>query len=460
MRLIALLMLAQLTLNCSSATGRWYLMGRDPDLDEQFGPRSRVEKKYYELDFRSDGTLLGAPMIHSNCYKLRESGVDFYWRLDRNNSMLRAMQSPSQSDESFGRNELYQDYHSIELTCEPGDLLAGMHNSLFLLCKNKLESGNKKCALIGGAGGAGIAALPVWLSRDSKFFEHMGGSPKYSSFSVSGKVVRKGHDLFHFCADGSLKRETTSVRAELDGLHTDIKSQILGKWKESDGIIEMQYEFELQTQPAGAANINRKITEDWRKSFASGEVIDLGIVAKDCEASEFTIASGAVAKKYAEQASSAPNTDADKDLLTAVCKGNMVLVVQALDKGANVNAIESGKDSKEQWTPLSIAVQKNNEKLVKYLIDSGADVDHIVGEDGSSLLMRAATTGRDGSSIKVMTWLLYGGAKKHTSGAKKNMQNRAGKTALDLAEMSRRSQNARFLRNNGGLREVEINLKK
>ncbi len=83
-------------------------------------------------------------------------------------------------------------------------------------------------------------------------------------------------------------------------------------------------------------------------------------------------------------------------------KQEKVSLISALEAHANVKRmqefIDSGSDVNEcekgGWTPLMIAVPRNDLDIVKLLIDKGADVN-ARNEEGQTPLMRATSNNAD-----------------------------------------------------------------
>lgn len=60
-------------------------------------------------------------------------------------------------------------------------------------------------------------------------------------------------------------------------------------------------------------------------------------------------------------------------IVDAVAKDDPQSVAQLLEQGHKIDAF--GKDS---WTPLTLAVEKDNAGMVRYLLEMGADPNRIV----------------------------------------------------------------------------------
>lgn len=110
------------------------------------------------------------------------------------------------------------------------------------------------------------------------------------------------------------------------------------------------------------------------------------------------------------------------------CKnGNLEMTAFLLDRGAQVNAVNSGG-----WTPL-IAASSKDADIVRLLLAKGAHVDQRDGY-GYTSLMYAAKNG----NVEVIQVLL-------NAGAKTNLRAPGGETAADLAKKSRSEEAVRML---------------
>lgn len=114
--------------------------------------------------------------------------------------------------------------------------------------------------------------------------------------------------------------------------------------------------------------------------------------------------------------------------------GNHAVMRILLNYGANIdNTREKGPTS--GYTPLMAATRNNQIKLVRFLLDHGANINHIA-EDGNTPLMIAADEG----NLKMVELFIEHGAKTEFS-------NNDGKTALDIAKAKSYSQLVSFLKN-------------
>ncbi|XP_014937015.2 ankyrin repeat and EF-hand domain-containing protein 1 isoform X2 [Acinonyx jubatus] len=104
-------------------------------------------------------------------------------------------------------------------------------------------------------------------------------------------------------------------------------------------------------------------------------------------------------------------------LMTACASGNMDAVKFLLEKGANVNATDNFL-----WTPLHFACHTGQQDIVELLVKSGAGID-AVSINNTTPLTRAIESCR----LDTVKYLL-------DIGAKFQLENRKGHTAMDIAK--------------------------
>jgi ankyrin repeat protein len=107
-----------------------------------------------------------------------------------------------------------------------------------------------------------------------------------------------------------------------------------------------------------------------------------------------------------------------RPMYAAVRNGDFDVVRTLLDLGASVNG-----DPAATWSPLESAVHNNRVALARLFIERGADVNTI-GKAGYTPLLLAASI--DFGDTEMMQLLLE-------AGARVDIRNPDGKTALDLA---------------------------
>lgn len=112
----------------------------------------------------------------------------------------------------------------------------------------------------------------------------------------------------------------------------------------------------------------------------------------------------------------------------AIRNGDLNVVKALLRLGASVGVLDG-----EPWTPLHLAVNHNRVEIARLLVESGADVDGRDANGNTPLTLAASIDFGETEMIE----LLLG------KGARRNITDRSGHTALDLA---RRYQHLRFIR--------------
>jgi ankyrin repeat protein len=115
----------------------------------------------------------------------------------------------------------------------------------------------------------------------------------------------------------------------------------------------------------------------------------------------------------------------DARLNSSIQSGNLERVKEAIEDGANMNKIKVSSVSEEN--PVIIAINKNKDKISKYLIENGADANYTDSSGRSLLMLEAYNT--DSSFCKLLM--------KH--GAKVNQEDKKGYSALEyVLDHSRR----------------------
>lgn len=126
-------------------------------------------------------------------------------------------------------------------------------------------------------------------------------------------------------------------------------------------------------------------------------------------------------------------------LISAVSSGNLELVKFLLQKGAKINALDSSDQS-----ALFYAISEGNENLSLFLIDHGADVAAVSGRKKENLLFEAVRLGQ----FKTLNALLK---KKPTLA---NDVNSEGESALFESVRSAQSEAAKILIRHGANKDL------
>ena len=153
------------------------------------------------------------------------------------------------------------------------------------------------------------------------------------------------------------------------------------------------------------------------------------------------------------------NPEADRGLLDAASDGNIELIMQALNDGANVNAIRDTGETEK--TPLHMAAFQGNNDIAELLIAKGANLEAMDRPNEGTPLFDAAQYGRKevtelliakgadvNPKISRMGTPLHGAVRyEHkiivelliTNGADVNAKYVDGRTLLDLAIKRKKS---------------------
>ena len=107
-----------------------------------------------------------------------------------------------------------------------------------------------------------------------------------------------------------------------------------------------------------------------------------------------------------------------EDLMTGIHRKDYEMIQEALDAGADVNGESFGD------TPLMKAISTGKEKMVKYIIEQGADIELSASYYGSRTPLMYAVRN---SNLKVVTVLVE-------NGADVNAQQDDGKNVIDFVQ--------------------------
>ncbi len=135
---------------------------------------------------------------------------------------------------------------------------------------------------------------------------------------------------------------------------------------------------------------------------------------------------------------SSPNAKKWPAMIEAIETGNEDVVRQFIEEGLNVNL------SHEGVTPLMLAASKGRVEVAVLILNAGVNINEIL-DDGETALHKAAF---DQSGIGIVELLLV-------SGIDLDVKNKAGKTALNLAEESKHIDVVRVIKKHQQQRQVD-----
>ena len=119
------------------------------------------------------------------------------------------------------------------------------------------------------------------------------------------------------------------------------------------------------------------------------------------------------------------NAADESPLMLASLKGLLPIVVQLIERGADVN--------KPGWAPLHYAATKGHLEVMKVLLENHAYID-AASPNGSTPLMMAAMYGTP-SAVKLLL----------EAGADPSLKNIQGLTAIDFAQRDKRLESAELI---------------
>ena len=119
------------------------------------------------------------------------------------------------------------------------------------------------------------------------------------------------------------------------------------------------------------------------------------------------------------------NAADESPLMLASLKGLLPVVVQLIERGADVN--------KPGWAPLHYAATKGHLEVMKVLLENHAYID-AASPNGSTPLMMAAMYGTP-SAVKLLL----------EAGADPSLKNIQGLTAIDFAQRDKRLESAELI---------------
>ena len=127
--------------------------------------------------------------------------------------------------------------------------------------------------------------------------------------------------------------------------------------------------------------------------------------------------------------------DPSSEVVVAASHGDAAAVIQALDAGADINAVMPVTG----LTALHEATDNGHIEVVRILIDRGANVHSTTGITANGAIHIAAKRGH----VEIIAMLLE-------AGADVNQKNRNGRTPLAYAEATEQTAAAEYLRSEGG----------
>lgn len=131
-------------------------------------------------------------------------------------------------------------------------------------------------------------------------------------------------------------------------------------------------------------------------------------------------------------------------LIDAIKKNSLQEVQKVIKSGADVNAsFEDLENQNEIKTLLILAVEHGNIDILKFLIDSGADINSNIS---SNTPLMAATESDDLNSVKILV----------EAGANVNAENQTGDKALDIAYQHKNQEMITFLKSQGANASLEL----
>ncbi len=136
----------------------------------------------------------------------------------------------------------------------------------------------------------------------------------------------------------------------------------------------------------------------------------------------------------------------DEAFIKAVERRDWPRIQQLLDSGANINA----RSSNNRYYALQYAVYWSDPKLVKFLLDKGADIN--LTDDGDDTALMEAANENDPQNIVIVKLLLERGADVHAAGdrALLNAAKEGGPEVVQLLLQKGANPNARNIVPNSG----------